>query len=514
MATFKAVILKNHERKDCKYLLQIRVYNIKPGYVRTGFYVQPDDFEKGILKDVYLRSVIDTKIIEYTKLINDRFGVATSVTGADMANFIEDWELKKCKKEKKDMDGIDILDDFLNLIFQMQKDKTGIFKERKAVIDHLKKHLNELENNEEVKLLGAIDFIVEFEELIEQKKINQSRGVGNYEITLNHLKRYLRSLDKKDEEQKEQTSETDKEQKEQTPETVKLSIQDVTCNFLRKFEDYLRLQCSRKGFSGKRCLSLSMSCLRRVFNYAKEKYNDEDKKIIIIQHYPFDNYQIKPNKNTKSQAISVDHLLDILNAETELRRDILAKDAFSLSFYLAGMNLVDLYKVKKTAYQRGRLSYNRSKTEETRDDDAFITFLVPDEVKPLMKKYADTSEEYLFDFHNQYSCEENFRRAVNTGLNRISKNAGYPAITSYSARYTVARLASQLGVNDGDISILLNHASEHKTTEIYTGRDYAKIDDILRLVIDFISKPKNTKKGKKKETEIVATATKKTKISA
>jgi hypothetical protein len=63
----------------------------------------------------------------------------------------------------------------------------------------------------------------------------------------------------------------------------------------------------------------------------------------------------------------------------------IARDLFMLSFYLCGMNAVDLYKADKI--EKGRINYNRSKTEGRRKNKAFISIKVPTESSPLIEKY-------------------------------------------------------------------------------------------------------------------------------
>src|SRR3546814_367522 len=58
-----------------------------------------------------------------------------------------------------------------------------------------------------------------------------------------------------------------------------------------------------------------------------------------------------------------------------------------LSFYLCGMNAVDLYQLTERDIRNGRVDYNRSKTEGKRQDIAFISIKIINEAKPLLEKY-------------------------------------------------------------------------------------------------------------------------------
>jgi hypothetical protein len=48
----------------------------------------------------------------------------------------------------------------------------------------------------------------------------------------------------------------------------------------------------------------------------------------------------------------------------------MAKEMFLLSLYLCGMNAVDFYYLEKEDIKKGRVEYNRTKTESRRKDGA------------------------------------------------------------------------------------------------------------------------------------------------
>ncbi|MCL2041937.1 MAG: hypothetical protein FWG84_07880 [Bacteroidales bacterium] len=69
-----------------------------------------------------------------------------------------------------------------------------------------------------------------------------------------------------------------------------------------------------------------------------------------------------------------------------------ARDMFMLSFCLWGTNAKDLYEC--TDFQNGRITYNRAKTKDRRDDGAKISIKVEPEVMPLVAKYRDKTDKY------------------------------------------------------------------------------------------------------------------------
>ncbi len=81
-----------------------------------------------------------------------------------------------------------------------------------------------------------------------------------------------------------------------------------------------------------------------------------------------------------------------------------------------GMNSVDLFSA--TNYKNGFIKYNRTKTKDRRNDEAYIEVKVHTFIKPLMKKYAGTKT--VFNFCSRYNDYEGFNKNLNIGT--LSRN--------------------------------------------------------------------------------------------
>ncbi|KAA6314469.1 hypothetical protein EZS27_034918 [termite gut metagenome] len=88
---------------------------------------------------------------------------------------------------------------------------------------------------------------------------------------------------------------------------------------------------------------------------------------------------LKPN--IRRIDITPEEFNKIKNYQPNEKGLVLAKDLFLLSFYLGGINLVDLLKVE---LHGDTLSYVRQKTENKSNHS--ITFNIPEEAKPLIRK--------------------------------------------------------------------------------------------------------------------------------
>lgn len=315
-----------------------------------------------------------------------------------------------------------------------------------VIVEHLKR-----------KVVKDVDFIAHYRQFI--KKMHEDgrsvNSISNYNVSLNHLLRFVG----KD----------------------SISIKTVTINFLKRFSIFLNKN------TGKRAVSLTLSCLRKVFNDARLMYNDEENDIIVVKHYPFSAIKIKQPISTKKRSVDPQVIKAIIKTDVlKNKRDLIGRDVFTLSFYLAGINLADLYYLEPTNIVRGRLEYNRHKTKSTRDDNAFMSILIPDEAYELINKYADPDSVKLFDFYKRYGKEKDFVKAVNKGLEHICKLLDIAKCTSYTARHTHAYIAkNNLNYSMDEVALLLNHSSQFKTTEIYTTRNYTITDSIIREVINY-----------------------------
>ena len=159
-----------------------------------------------------------------------------------------------------------------------------------------------------------------------------------------------------------------------------LNIVKITSKFLERFEDFLRSertivrvnQFGREVTTKRKPLTDTgihdyMADIRAVFNEAIDFYNDDELGDPVIKHYPFRKFEmVKPNP-PKKRNIYLENIRKIMNLENGLRCQELARDVFMLSFFLVGMNTVDMFNVPYSSRKNGRITYQRSKTKDRRE---------------------------------------------------------------------------------------------------------------------------------------------------
>lgn len=264
-----------------------------------------------------------------------------------------------------------------------------------------------------------------------------------------------------------------------------LNANDVDSAFLKAFEAYLRKDkalirsnAEKSNHVVKSALNDAgvfkvMQGIRNLHNKCKEKYNSENN--IVITTDPFKFYKMPKYKIIrKDMDKDLVHKIQEYVRQELTGRALLARDIFMLSFYLCGMNAKDMYAGEYKIIE-GRIEYERAKTAERRDDNAFISVYIPNEAKELLEKY---NPQYL---QKRYSAHENFIHALGAG----HKGSGF---TFYEARHSFASIAVNIcGFSFDKVERALNHFDETRTINRYAARDWSIIDEVQEAVIKYIN---------------------------
>lgn len=222
--------------------------------------------------------------------------------------------------------------------------------------------------------------------------------------------------------------------------------------------------------------------IRTLFNACADEIDDDT----LIRRYPFRRFKFRPDDKPKEKVVGVETIRKIIFFPPHrFPRVNMARDVFTLSFVLLGMNGRDLYCCRE--FDGERIGYIREKTKR-KGEKAFIAPLVPQEIMPVFEAYRDPSGERVFDFYKRYSTGENFIRAVNKGLAELCKEAGIKDnVTTYVARHSFATIArNECCVSKDDISMCLTHSSGLDITDRYIEKDWKIIDRVQEAVIGLV----------------------------
>lgn len=282
-----------------------------------------------------------------------------------------------------------------------------------------------------------------------------------------------------------------------------IKFSDIDTHFLNEFVDFL------KANGVKNAVDNYMREFRLLFKAGIEKYNDEDRGIIRIPHYPFRKFKFEKIKRTTFEnRLTIDQVKLINNYKCEREREQMAKDMFMLSFYLIGINSVDLYNLGKPD-KGGRVNYTRAKTG--RD---YSIKLEPEAIE-IISRYE--GEGRLINMSARYTNYLDWQKYVNIELKKIGQSileelrkedpeASFPQnISTNWARHTWATIArNDCRINKDDVALCLGHEdSDNKVTDVYIQYDYSIIDESNRKVLDTLIEKKpfieeKKKRGRKK----------------
>lgn len=268
-----------------------------------------------------------------------------------------------------------------------------------------------------------------------------------------------------------------------------LRFADISVGWLRDFEQWLGATCSVNT------RGIHLRNIRAVMNAAI------DEGVVPADLYPFRRFKIK-KEETMKRSLSVGDLRRLRDYPCEgwQRKYV---DVFMLSFYLAGINLVDLMGLPPLGAD-GVIRYRRSKT------GVLCQLSVPPEARAIIERYRGERHLLWFGERLKPGAEgwHDWLHRFNEGLQKVGPsgymyvrrkgrcggkqrvkvyNALFPELTSYWARHTWATLAAEIDVPDAVIDAALGHRSVCRMADIYIRRDARKVDEAVRRVIEYVN---------------------------
>ena len=240
-----------------------------------------------------------------------------------------------------------------------------------------------------------------------------------------------------------------------------IPFSEIDCNWLRRYETWLRKQGKSENTIGIRFRNI-----RTIFNLAL------DMELVRQEDYPFKKFKVsKLHQETAKRALSKAEILAVINYPTD-DKDFytrLAVALFTFSYFMGGINFVDMAYLTEKNITEGRLIYHRKKTSK------LINLPLQEEALMVLKRYKDSSKGYLFPIlSNEHKTEQqklNRLHKVITKVNRALKAIGEGLnipikLTTYCARHSYATVLKRAGVATSIISESLGHSSE-RVTQIY-----------------------------------------------
>lgn len=177
---------------------------------------------------------------------------------------------------------------------------------------------------------------------------------------------------------------------------------------------------------------------------------------------PWFGYQF-PEQQVRDSWLSVEEVARIRDHTFHTKSRSLTRDVFMLSYYLGGINVIDLLRINFNE-NKTHLVYERSKTENRVKVNKYVEFDMPDEALELINKYK-REDGYLFK-----KCgarDRNFHQVFDYNMRRIAQELGIKRLIFYSARKSFSQHALELGISTNIIDFILGHKLDTKGTSTY-----------------------------------------------
>lgn len=211
-------------------------------------------------------------------------------------------------------------------------------------------------------------------------------------------------------------------------------LSEISTITISEFERWLK----RKGVS-QTYISMTLSMTRTIVNRAIRM------QLVTYSVHPF-TYWKRPADPERELDISVEDVRAIRDAQPRLKKQRIARDIFMLSYYLGGINLIDLLEIDFRGVSV--LEYTRHKSRNMKLSDKRISFTLQPETKELISKWMNRNTGRL-DFGYKFSYK-NFLAYVTRSIKSLAKDIDiqdYRKVCYYTARKSFVQHGFDLGIS-------------------------------------------------------------------
>lgn len=211
-------------------------------------------------------------------------------------------------------------------------------------------------------------------------------------------------------------------------------LSEISTITISEFERWLK----RKGVS-QTYISMTLSMTRTIANRAIRM------QLVTYSVHPF-TYWKRPADPERELDISVEDVRAIRDAQPRLKKQRIARDIFMLSYYLGGINLIDLLEIDFRGVSV--LEYTRHKSRNMKLSDKRISFTLQPEAKELISKWINRNTGRL-DFGYKFSYK-NFLAYVTRSIKSLAKDIDiqdYRKVCYYTARKSFVQHGFDLGIS-------------------------------------------------------------------
>ena len=226
---------------------------------------------------------------------------------------------------------------------------------------------------------------------------------------------------------------------------------------------------------------------RQLKSFITPQINDNKVKYEVN---PFSSYSI-PESQERELDLTVEEFKLIRDSNYNAKTLRMARDLFCLSYYLGGINLIDLLNINFSKAKT--VDYIREKSSRTKKGEKRISLTIQPEALKIIKTWIGSNGKLDFGYKYNY---ENFRGYLGDQIKRLAKKLGInKRVVYYSARKSLVQHGFELGISLEILEYSIGQ-SVKKNRPIF---NYVRImrshaDEAMRKIIDSLDKVEKKKK--------------------
>jgi site-specific recombinase XerD len=177
---------------------------------------------------------------------------------------------------------------------------------------------------------------------------------------------------------------------------------------------------------------------------------------------PWFGYKL-PEAKVRDAWLTMEEVAMIRDASFKQLKRRFSRDIFMLSYYLGGINMIDLLKINFNECSK-HIMYERSKTDRRQKVNKYVEFDMPDEALEIINRYKQPNGML---FPDSWARADKFHHLLDYNMRRIADDLGLNRLIFYSARKSFAQHALDLGIEQCTIDFILGHKLNTRGTSLF-----------------------------------------------
>jgi len=289
-----------------------------------------------------------------------------------------------------------------------------------------------------------------------------------------------------------------------------LMFSEIDLSFLNRFKSHLQKLPNTRD----KKIGLNPNYISKLFDQFQSLYNKGVAELRVeTGSHPFKGLELK-KVETNVEKLTAEEITEIINLDLEIGSKLWhARNYFLLAFYLGGIRISNLLKLRGTNIEGGRVNFSAVKGERK------LSVILLPESAVILSSYMDlenpTNNYILPELDNKapYSvtnstimlsgeAKEILKKAINSktviinkNLNKLAKMAGVnKSVTTKISRHSFSDFARKTGIDVYTISKILGHSDIQMTQNYLSRFDLESQDQAMSKISQALQNNDSAKK--------------------